>query len=331
LAIDRPIGASEALRELATSQRNRMPIPDYQTLMLPLLRFAADGNDHTTREAVEVLATEFQLTPAERSELLASGQQAVFNNRVGWANSFLKKAGLLESPRRGSLRITPRGRMTLAERPPRIDVKYLERFAEFIEFRDASRSNREPATTGPVVIGAVQTPEETLELAHQALRLRLAQDILSRILSCSPTFFERLVVELLVKMGYGGSRRDAGERIGRSGDGGIDGIIKEDRLGLDTIYIQAKKWQGSVGRPEIQKFVGALQGQRAKKGVFITTSAYTAEAVDYASRIATTVVLIDGQLLANLMIDFDVGVSVSASYIVKRIDSDYFEEGEVGL
>lgn len=308
-----------------------MPIPDYQTLMLPLLRFAADGNDHTTREAVEVLATEFQLTPAERSELLASGQQAVFNNRVGWANSFLKKAGLLESPRRGSLRITPRGRMTLDEKPTRIDVKYLERFAEFIEFRDASRSNREPATTDPIVIGAVQTPEETLELAHQGLRLGLAQDILSRILSCSPTFFERLVVELLVKMGYGGSRRDAGERIGRSGDGGIDGIIKEDRLGLDTIYIQANKWQGSVGRPEIQKFVGALQGQRAKKGVFITTSAYTAEAVDYASRIATTIVLIDGQLLANLMIDFDVGVSVSASYIVKRIDSDYFEEGEVGL
>jgi restriction system protein len=146
-----------------------------------------------------------------------------------------------------------------------------------------------------------------------------------------PTFFERLVVELLVKMGYGGSRRDAGERIGQSGDGGIDGIIKEDRLGLDTIYIQAKRWQGSVGRPEIQKFVGALQGQRAKKGVFITTSSYTAEAIDYASRIATTVVLIDGQLLANLMMDFDVGVSVSASYIVKRIDSDYFEEGEVGI
>ena len=308
-----------------------MPIPDYQTLMLPLLRFAADGNDHTTREAVEILATEFQLTPAERNELLASGQQAIFNNRVGWANSYLKKAGLLESPRRGALRITARGKKILGDNPTRIDVKYLERFPEFIEFRDASRNNRETTTSESVAIATEQTPEEALELAHQSLRLSLAQDILSRILSCSPTFFERLVVELLVKMGYGDSRRDAGERIGQSGDGGIDGIIKEDRLGLDTIYIQAKRWQGSVGRPEIQKFVGALQGQRAKKGVFITTSSYTAEAIDYASRIDTKVVLIDGQLLANLMMDFDVGVSVSASYIVKRIDSDYFEEGEVGL
>ena len=308
-----------------------MPIPDYQTLMLPLLRFAADGNDHTTREAVEILATEFQLTPAERNELLASGQQAIFNNRVGWANSYLKKAGLLESPRRGALRITTRGKQILSDNPTRIDVKYLERFPEFIEFRDASRNNRETTTTESVAVATEQTPEEALELAHQSLRLSLAQDILSRILSCSPTFFERLVVELLVKMGYGGSRRDAGERIGQSGDGGIDGIIKEDRLGLDTIYIQAKRWQGSVGRPEIQKFVGALQGQRAKKGVFITTSSYTAEAIDYASRIDTKVVLIGGQLLANLMMDFDVGVSVSASYIVKRIDSDYFEEGEVGL
>lgn len=308
-----------------------MPIPDYQTLMLPLLRFAADGSDHTAREAVEVLATEFQLTPAERSELLASGQQAIFNNRVGWANSYLKKAGLLESPRRGTLRITARGKQILGDNPTRIDVKYLERFPEFIEFRDASRNSRETTTTESVATATEQTPEEALELAHQSLRLSLAQDILSRILSCSPTFFERLVVELLVKMGYGGSRRDAGERIGQGGDGGIDGIIKEDRLGLDTIYIQAKRWQGSVGRPEIQKFVGALQGQRAKKGVFITTSSYTGEAIDYASRIDTKVVLIDGQLLANLMMDFDVGVSVSASYIVKRIDSDYFEEGEVGL
>jgi restriction system protein len=308
-----------------------MPIPDYQTLMLPLLRFAGDGNDHTTREAVEVLATEFQLTPAERNELLPSGQQPIFSNRVGWANSYLKKAGLLESPRRGALRITARGKQVLGDNPARIDVKFLERFPEFIEFRDASRNNRETPTTESVAITTNQTPEEALELAYQSLRHSLAQDILSRILSCSPTFFERLVVELLVKMGYGGSRRDAGERIGQSGDGGIDGIIKEDRLGLDTIYIQAKRWQGPVGRPEIQKFVGALQGQRAKKGVFITTSSYTTDAIEYASRIDTKVVLIDGQLLANLMIDFDVGVSVSASYIVKRIDSDYFEEGEVGL
>ena len=174
---------------------------------------------------------------------------------------------------------------------------------------------------------AANTPEEAIELAHQGLREQLMAELLTRILGCSPTFFEQLVVELLVKMGYGGSRRDAGERIGQSGDGGIDGIIKEDRLGLDTIFIQAKRWQGSVGRPEIQKFVGALQGQRAKKGVFITTSSYTADAADYATRIDTKVVLIDGQQLAGLMIDFDVGVASAASYVVKRIDSDYFEEG----
>ena len=303
-----------------------MPIPDYQTLMLPLLRFAGDNAEHTPRETVEALASQFKLTPAERIELLASGQQALFNNRVGWANSYLKKAGLLEASRRGVFRITERGRQILGDNPERIDAKFLEQFPEFIEFRDASRSPREEAESEAATPAASQTPEEALEIAHQSIRLDLAQEILSRILSSSPAFFERLVVELLVKMGYGGSRRDAGERIGQSGDGGIDGIIKEDRLGLDTIYIQAKRWQGSVGRPEIQKFVGALQGQRARKGVFITSSSFTAEAIDYTSRIDTKVVLIDGQLLANLMMDFDVGVSVSASYIVKRIDSDYFEE-----
>jgi len=308
-----------------------MPIPDYQTLMLPLLRFAADGNEYTTREAVDALATEFQLTPAERKELLASGQQAIFNNRVGWAKAYLKKAGLLKSPRRGILQITDRGARTLGDNPTRIDVKYLEKFPEFIEFRQASRNNKVVENIESSFGTTEQTPEESLELAYQSLRRSLAQDLLLHIQSCSPAFFERLVVELLVKMGYGGSRRDAGERIGQSGDGGIDGIIKEDRLGLDVIYIQAKRWQGSVGRPEIQKFVGALEGQRAKKGVFITTSFYTAEATDFVTRINTKVVLIDGQLLANLMMDFDVGVSASASYVVKRIDSDYFEEGEIGL
>ena len=248
-----------------------MSLPDYQTLMLPLLRFAADGNEHAVREAVDVLAEEFRLTPAERHERLPSGSQQIFNNRVGWANAYLKKAGLLESPCRGVLRVTTRGKQVLRDNPPRVDVKYLERFPEFAEFYRAFRKNGGTATAEIVPIAPEKTPEETLELTYQDLRWRLAQDILSRILSCSPAFFERLVIELLVKMGYGGSRRDAGERIGQSGDGGIDGIIKEDRLGLDVIYVQAKRWQGVVGRPEIQKFVGALQGQRAKKGVFITT------------------------------------------------------------
>jgi len=302
-----------------------MAIPDYQTCMLPFLRYLGDGKEHSLREAEEGLAEHFKLSPAERAELLPSGQQGIFKNRIGWARTYLKKAGLLEAPRRAVFKITERGLQALASNPARIDAKYLEQWPEFIEFRDISKTGNESALPAEQPL-AKTTPEEAIELAHQGLREQLAQELLARILSCSPIFFEQLVVELLVKMGYGGSRRDAGERIGQAGDGGIDGIIKEDRLGLDTIFIQAKRWQGSVGRPEIQKFVGALQGQRAKKGVFITTSAYTPDAVDYASRIDTKVVLIDGKQLAGLMIDFDVGVSASASYVVKRVDSDYFEE-----
>jgi restriction system protein len=304
-----------------------MAIPDYQTCMLPFLRYLSDGTEHTLRDAEDSLAEHFKLTPAERAELLPSGQQGIFKNRIGWARTYLKKAALLESPRRGVFKITERGLKTLASNPSRIDVKYLEQFPEFIEFRDASKPENGAGAVAVIELPQSKTtPEEAIEVAHQGLREQLAAELLSRILACTPTFFEQLVVELLVKMGYGGSRRDAGERIGQTGDGGIDGIIKEDRLGLDTIFIQAKRWQGSVGRPEIQKFVGALQGQRAKKGVFITTSTYTAEAADYATRIDTKVVLIDGKQLAGLMIDFDVGVAPAATYVVKRIDSDYFEE-----
>ena len=302
-----------------------MAIPDYQTCMLPFLRFLENGQVHSLGDAEEALAAHFRLTATERAELLPSGQQGTFKNRIGWARTYLKKAGLLEAPRRGVFKITDRGLQTLRSNPSRIDGKYLEQFQEFIDFRAAAR----PATGAAELLDAAPartTPEEAIEVAHQGLREQLGQELLSRVLGCSPSFFEQLVVELLVKMGYGGSRRDAGERIGQTGDGGIDGIIKEDRLGLDTIFIQAKRWQGTVGRPEIQKFVGALQGQRARKGVFITTSAYSAEALDYVNRIDTKVVLIDGRQLTELMIDFDVGVSVSATYIVKRADSDYFEE-----
>lgn len=302
-----------------------MAIPDYQTCMLPFLQYLGDAKEHSLREAEEALAAHFKLSPAERAELLPSGQQGIFKNRIGWARTYLKKAGLIEAPKRAVFMITERGLQALASKPSRIDAKYLEQWPEFIEFRDIPKPNSTSAQ--PVELPLTKTtPEELIELAYQGLREQLGQELLTRILSCAPTFFEQLVVELLVKMGYGGSRRDAGERIGQTGDGGIDGIIKEDRLGLDTIFIQAKRWQGSVGRPEIQKFVGALQGQRAKKGVFITTSSYTAEAVDYATRIDTKVVLIDGKQLSGLMIDFDVGVSAAASYVVKRIDSDYFEE-----
>lgn len=305
-----------------------MAIPTYKDCMLPFLEQLKDGNERPIRELGEVLAAHFALSPAERAELLPSGQTGIFVNRVGWARTYLKKAALIDSPRRGVFKITQRGLSVLADGVKSLDSKYLARFPEFQEFQRASQSQ---VVDSSMVLplseaGTETTPEEAIESAYQGLRQQLSQELLTKILTCTPTFFEYLVVELLVKMGYGGSRKDAGERIGQTGDGGIDGIIKEDRLGLDTIFIQAKRWQGSVGRPEIQKFVGALQGQRARKGVFITTSTYTADATAYAGQIDTKVVLIDGQKLAGLMIDFDVGVSVAASYTVKRIDSDYFEE-----
>ena len=302
-----------------------MPIPDYQTIMLPLLQSVADGAEYSTRTAVERLALAFNLTQEELTELLPSGQQTIFANRVAWARTYLKKAGLVDSPRRGLFQITERGLSVLKAPPKGINIKFLSQYPEFKEFRGASKSSDALSIDAPSQ-AELQTPEENLEQAHQRIRLELVDEILQKILSCSPAFFEHLVVELLVKMGYGGSRQDAGERVGQSGDGGIDGIIKEDRLGLDTIYIQAKRWQGSVGRPEIQKFVGALSGQRAKKGVFITTSRFTADAIEYASLIETKVVLMDGEKLASLMMDFDVGVSTQATYVIKKVDSDYFDE-----
>lgn len=277
------------------------------------------------REAIDSLATEFSLTEAERTEMLPSGQQAIFNNRVGWATTYLKKAGLIESTRRGFFRIPDRGRKVLSDAPNRIDVNFLEQFEEFVQFRSIrkDKSHLEEVGTNE----ADQTPEESLESAYQKLREGLASEILQITKNCSPAFFEHLVVDLLVKMGYGGSRREAGQALGKSGDGGIDGIIKEDKLGLDIIYIQAKRWDGTVGRPEVQKFAGALQGQRAKKGIFITTSAFTKDATDYAAFIDSKIILIDGVRLAEFMIDHGVGVTTQTIYEIKKIDSDYFTEG----
>ncbi|MGH7405548.1 MAG: restriction endonuclease [Candidatus Methylomirabilales bacterium] len=302
-----------------------MAIPDYQSIMLPLLRFAADGNEHSLREAIEGLAEKFRLSEAERKELLPSGQQPTFDNRVAWARTYMSKAGLLEPTRRGYFRITQRGRDVLAKNPSAINVKFLEQFPEFIEFR-TKRRERE-GVTEPVETETLQTPAELLETAHQKLREDLSAELLKNVKECSAAFFERIVIELLVKMGYGGTRKEAGRAIGRVGDEGIDGIINEDRLGLDVIYIQAKRWQAPVGRPEIQKFAGALQGHRAKKGIFITTSAFTKDAEDYISKIDSKIVLIDGDQLAQLMSDHNVGVAPVASYETKRIDSDYFIEG----
>lgn len=303
-----------------------MAIPDFQTLMLPLLRIAADEKEHALRDVTEQLAREFQLSEVERETLLPSGRQTTIANRVGWSRTFMLKAQLLESTRRGYFRITQRGLELLKQKPERIDIGVLEQYPEFIEFRNTRKG--ETTEGEPVVVekGSEATPEESLEFAYLRLRNELADELLRTISNCTPAFFERLVVDLLVAMGYGGSRQDAGRAIGKSGDDGIDGIIKEDRLGLDIIYLQAKRWQGVVGRPEIQKFAGALQGNRARKGVFITTSSFTREAEEYVSRIESKIILIDGRLLAQLMIDHDVGVATQQTFVLKRIDADYFIE-----
>lgn len=296
--------------------------------MLPLLRQVADGAEHRLKDVSQRLAEEFRLTADELNEFLPSGQQPVFINRVGWARTYLKKAGLLVAPRRGCFAISPRGLEVLKQRPPEINVKYLERFAEFVDFKGArKRTAAESDALGTSHGVAGQTPHEALEAAYERLRSELAADILQALKNADPAMFENIVVELLVKMGYGGSRKDAGQAIGRSGDEGIDGIIKEDHLGLDNVYIQAKRWTATVGRPEIQKFAGALQGQRARKGIFITTSEFSKEAHEYVSRIESKIVLMDGATLSNLMIDFDVGVSGVSTYAVKKIDLDYFSEG----
>ena len=299
-------------------------IPDYQSVMLPLLKYAGDKEEHHIRDAIEGLADEFKLTEEERKELLPSGLQAIFNNRVGWANTYLKKAGLLESPRRGYFRISDRGLKVLEKPPKEINVNYLEQYQEFIDFRGASKAG-ESELDEPLKYEDT-TPEELIGIGHQKLQADLASELLDRIKDCSPSFFEKIVVELLVKMGYGGSRQDAGKAIGKSNDEGIDGIIKEDKLGLDIVYIQAKKWENPVSRPEIQKFAGALQGKRARKGIFITTSKFSKSSIEYVSMIESKIILIDGEQLAKLMIEHDVGVSTIASYTIKKIDSDYFME-----
>jgi len=303
-------------------------IPDYQTLMLPLLKLVSDGQEHKYRDIIENLAIEFEVTDEERKELLASGNQAIFDNRVGWAKTYLKKAGLLDSPKRATFVITDLGRQTLSKKPDRIDAKYLRQFPAFLEFQNASRNDNESEEEIATIEIHEQTPEENLDKAYQRIRKSLASELLNKVIELSPAFFERLVVELLVKMGYGGSIKDAGKAMGKSGDEGIDGTIKEDKLGLDIIYIQAKRWKTGnvVGRPEIQKFVGALAGQGAKKGIFITTSNFTKEALDYTPRNETKIVLIDGEQLAQLMSEYSLGCTTQQTYELKKLDSDYFGE-----
>jgi restriction system protein len=302
-----------------------MSIPDYQTIMLPLLRLASDGAEHPFREAVDKLADEFTLSDAERSELLPSGTAHVFGSRVGWARTYLKQAGLLEAPKRGLFRITSEGSALLAKKPAKIDNNVLTQYDAFRAFRSRGKEPEDELKPNSATVAIVQTPEDAMATAYNRVRKELEAELLEQLKVVSPAFFERLVVDLLVAMGYGGSKQDAGRAIGRSGDGGIDGIIKEDRLGLDVIYVQAKRWENTVGRPEVQKFAGALQGQRANKGIFITTSTYSRDAVEYANLISTKIIVIDGQMLVGLMVDHNVGVTRTGVYEMKKIDADYFE------
>ncbi len=298
-----------------------MPIPDYQTVMLPILQFFGDGKEHTNQEVIDHISEKYNLTDEERSSLLPSGKQSIIDNRVGWARTYLKKAGLIESTRRSVQRITKRGLDILRENPPTIDNRYLNRFPEFVEFRNLQ--NEKEAPDDKV---SEKTPHELIDEGYNFLRGELSHDLLEQLKKVPPSKFERIVLDLIMKMGYGGTGKDAGKVVGQVGDEGIDGVIKEDKLGLDLIHIQAKRWESVVGRPTVQSFVGALQGQKARKGIFITTSGFTKEATDYASKIESRVILIDGAQLAGLMIDYGIGVSEDQTYVIKRIDSDYFLE-----
>lgn len=302
-----------------------MSIPGFQTIMLPLLEFAKDGEEHSKKEAIEFLSHQFALSENDLKQTLRSGS-LTFANRVAWCLTYLKKALLLTAPHRGSFKITARGLEALAMRPSEINVKFLDQYTEFRLFR-GTESAEEPQGLPAIHKEEPVTPEEIIENAFNTINGRLADEILESVKKCSPAFLESLVVTLIVSMGYGGSRQEAGMAIGASGDEGIDGIINEDKLGLDVIYLQAKRWEDTkVGRPEIQKFVGALTGKRAKKGIFITTSEFSKEAEEYARNIELKVILIDGVRLANLMIEHNVGVTTSSNYEVKKIDGDFFLE-----
>jgi restriction system protein len=300
-------------------------IPDFQTIMRPVLALVVDDQEHTVREIRERLAEDFSLSQGELEAMLPSGRAKTFANRVGWATTYLYQTRLLECPKRSVYRITPRGHEVLTQNPSRVDLKVLSQFEELREFRAKSptEGSRHVPEAGTEPEGE-HTPEEQIDAAYRQLRAALAAEVLERVKEQSPGFFELLVLDVLRAMGYGGTHEDAIERLGQSGDEGVDGMIREDELGLDLIYVQAKRWQNPVGRPEIQKFFGALHGKRASKGVFITTSSFTADAAAYAENVTPRVILVDGKELARLMIEYGVGVTTARRYDIKRIDLDYF-------
>ncbi|WP_347275982.1 restriction endonuclease [Leptolyngbya sp. FACHB-321] len=304
-----------------------MTLPTYDQFMLPLLKLAAEaGEIHPIAGLREKLVQQFGITPEQRAVRLPSGQQSVFDNRVGWANTYLRKAGLIERPKRGYVQITQRGREVLAESPTAIDNLYLQRFDEFREFRERSATEEPLAITPNATPASTTTPEETISKAIGILNAELRDELLDKVKQLTPEHFEGLVLRLLHAMGYGGSLKDV-EGVPRGPDGGIDGTIKEDKLGLDVIYIQAKRWENSIGREKIQAFQGALAGVGARKGVFITTSSYTQQAIAYAAQLRDSkIILLDGQKLTQFMIEHDVGVSIKETFHLKRLDEDFFTE-----
>lgn len=309
---------------------SELPIPGYQAIMSPLLKLSSDKLEHSSKQAVEKLSNEFRLTREEKEALYLTKKVTIFYDRVHWALSYLKNAGLIEGTRRGYFKITERGSMVLSQNPEAINVKFLKQFPEFNDFLTRSKVDKDESDIKTKKesqeIFADKTPEEVIDQGYDLIKETLARELLDNVKKSSPVFFERLVVELLVKMGYGGSIKEAGHALGKSGDEGIDGSIKQDVLGIDTIYIQAKKWEGTVSRPDIQKFAGALQGQKAKKGIFITSGNFSSEAQDYVRKIDSKIVLIDGNKLAEYMIDNNIGVTSEKSYEIKKLNSDYFEE-----
>jgi restriction system protein len=306
-----------------------MPVPGYQDFMLPLLKMAADGREHKTSDAMETLGNQMKISAEDRELLLPSGAQTQLTNRISWAVVYLGKSLLLEKTGRGRFKITPRGAEVQGRNPSRINNNFLNEFAEYREFKtkraEKASSTRRAAEVPSLPENSQITPEERLEAAHEELRDALADDVLQRVRGGSPKFFEHLVVRLLVAMGYGGGQVDRAEVTGKSGDEGIDGVIREDRLGLDMVYVQAKKWDNSVGPGAIDQFVGSLMRKKAVKGVFITSGTFTEGALRAAREAAVKVRLIDGDELAELMIDFNVGVAEASKYVVKKLDTDFFE------
>jgi len=309
-----------------------MAVPDFQTFMLPVLREFADGAEHVYKNVRDRVAVALRLSPEDLADRIPSGKKTRADDRASWAHVYLKQAGLLKSPRRGIYQITPRGQKVLTSPPEKLTMDFLEQFPEYLEFKSRKRAvdgEAPPAAAAKAVDNGPHTaltPDEQIKVGYELLRSSLAAQLLERVRQASPAFFEQLVIDVLVAMGYGGSEEDAARVVGQSGDGGIDGIIKEDRLGLESIYVQAKRWEATVGRPTVHQFAGALHGQRARKGVMITTSNFSREAVEYAKASQITIVLIDGAQLADYMVEFGVGVSEVDTIKLKRLDEDYFEE-----